>query len=400
MIKKVHKGYKYNENRKGLKDYDMVYFSFVGDNFDPKPEQVTIKIEGPAAFDEHVKMWGFGFEGDIYNEEGAIVTRSNGEVNEAIVMLRFPKGSFNSRLQLDQNFVDFAKKAVKNSDRDESNNGVYDDSGESSGIIPLVMAVFIGVFGVLIAAVALIAGADAGEYGLLNKKELVKPKKLKDQYYRDIPYDGPIEDTYLISTYAYPAENNLENYLNALMLKWIYEGVISIGEVEEERIFKNAQVLYIILNKRPINASEVENGYFDILEASMKYADDEKLKQKHVEKYLEKHDEEMEAYLKSLSKNSMLTLEKGGYINNDRKKKKVNFGDEPYKNRLTITQAGIGLYENFIKFKNYLKDYSLIEERAVEEVKLWDEYMIYAAIYGISQEVYENFTAIYPDTPK
>lgn len=53
--------------------------------------------------------------------------------------------------------------------------------------------------------------------------------------------------------------------------------------------------------------------------------------------------------------------------------------------------------KNLIKFKNYLKDYSLISERGVNEVKLWDSFMIYAAMYGISQEVYKNFTAIYPE---
>ena len=62
-----------------------------------------------------------------------------------------------------------------------------------------------------------------------------------------------------------------------------------------------------------------------------------------------------------------------------------------------MTNKGIDLYEKVFKFKNYLKDYSLISERDVNEVKLWDSFMIYAAIYGISKEVYENFTDIYPE---
>ena len=45
-------------------------------------------------------------------------------------------------------------------------------------------------------------------------------------------------------------------------------------------------------------------------------------------------------------------------------------------------------------------DYSLIEERRHIEIKLWEEYLTYAQIMGISDEVNKEFNDIYPDYSK
>ncbi len=56
--------------------------------------------------------------------------------------------------------------------------------------------------------------------------------------------------------------------------------------------------------------------------------------------------------------------------------------------------------EYLIGLKKYLLDYSLIDERRHIEVKLWEEYLIYAQIMGISKEVNKQFKEIYPDYSK
>src|SRR5699024_10717858 len=64
---------------------------------------------------------------------------------------------------------------------------------------------------------------------------------------------------------------------------------------------------------------------------------------------------------------------------------------------LDPTKDGIELYANIIRFKNYLEDYSLIREREIKEVKIWDYFMIFAAMYGISEEVFKNLEKTYPE---
>ncbi|MCR5187109.1 MAG: DUF2207 domain-containing protein [Clostridia bacterium] len=53
--------------------------------------------------------------------------------------------------------------------------------------------------------------------------------------------------------------------------------------------------------------------------------------------------------------------------------------------------------EYLLGLRNYLLDYSLMDERRHIEVKLWEEYMIYAQIMGISDKVNKQFGEIYPD---
>ena len=43
--------------------------------------------------------------------------------------------------------------------------------------------------------------------------------------------------------------------------------------------------------------------------------------------------------------------------------------------------------EHVIGFKKFLKEMSLIDEKEVIEVKLWEEYLIFATILGIADEV-------------
>lgn len=84
--------------------------------------------------------------------------------------------------------------------------------------------------------------------------------------------------------------------------------------------------------------------------------------------------------------------------------KKEGYIEKTYYRRFLVkrknldpTDKGIELYERLIMFYNYLKDYSLIREREADEVKIWDYYMIYAALFGISVEVFKNLKEIYPD---
>ena len=387
----------------GLNDYDMVYFRFIKENLDPLPEKISITIKGPESFGDEVLMWSFGFEGDVHNVDGEIVAKSDGDVQYGQVMLRFPKGTFDTPYKIDEDFQYYAEMAQEGSDYGSADDaGNYDEDDYDSTRFepfPFFLNAILSLIGPIIGfiffglAIKSLTGAS-GDYKFVNKKILEKPSKFKDQYYRDIPYDGPIEDTYLISQNAKGLNINYENYITAFLLKWVYEDAISFAEEEEKVLFFNSKSSYITINHKPSNMSEVESGFFDILQKSEQYSDDGKIKQKHIEKFIKNNETFMENYFESFSENSLDKLSDGGYLTNDRKKKALS---SKYKNKITITNSGVDLYENFIKFKNYLEDYSLIEERDINEVKLWDGFMIYAALYGISKKVYSNFTEIYPE---
>lgn len=388
----------------GLNDYDMVYFRFIKENLDPLPDKISITIKGPNSFDDEVLMWGFGFEGDVHNVDGEIVAKSDGDVQYGQVMLRLPKGTFDTSYHIDKDFDFYADMAQEGYDYGSADDaGDYDEDyeyGESTPFNPFLFFLsgalsLIGpIIGFIFFGLAFKSLKGSSDYKIINKKVLKKESKFKDQYYRDIPYDGPIEDTYLISQNAKGLNINYENYITAFLLKWVYQDAISFGEDEEKVLFFDTKSSYISINHEPSNMSQVESGFFDILKRSEEYTDDGKIKQKHIEKFIKKNQDFMEDYFESFSENSLDQLVDRGYLINNKKKKALS---SKFKNKITITDSGIDLYENFIKFKNYLEDYSLIEERDINEVKLWDGFMIYAAIYGISKKIYSNFTDIYPE---
>src|SRR5699024_5997051 len=52
---------------------------------------------------------------------------------------------------------------------------------------------------------------------------------------------------------------------------------------------------------------------------------------------------------------------------------------------------------NLARIKNYLQEFTLINERTPQEVGLWDDLMLAAAAFGIAEEVAEQLTVAYPE---
>ena len=50
------------------------------------------------------------------------------------------------------------------------------------------------------------------------------------------------------------------------------------------------------------------------------------------------------------------------------------------KNSHIMTQKGYEIYRKLIGLRNYISDFSKLEDRTINEIKLWDDYMIYAII--------------------
>ena len=47
--------------------------------------------------------------------------------------------------------------------------------------------------------------------------------------------------------------------------------------------------------------------------------------------------------------------------------------------------------------KKYLEDFTLLDERHLSEVNLWKNYMVYATLFGIAEQVIKDMKKINPD---
>ena len=62
-----------------------------------------------------------------------------------------------------------------------------------------------------------------------------------------------------------------------------------------------------------------------------------------------------------------------------------------------LTQEGNDEKEKWQAFKRYIEDYSLLKEKDVPDLVVWEKYLVYATAFGISEKVIESLKATYPE---
>ena len=70
--------------------------------------------------------------------------------------------------------------------------------------------------------------------------------------------------------------------------------------------------------------------------------------------------------------------------------------DNGYIQKSTYSPEGQLNARRAIGFKNYLKDFTIIGERKSEEVALWQDYIIFGALYGMADKVAKDLKEIDP----
>ncbi len=61
---------------------------------------------------------------------------------------------------------------------------------------------------------------------------------------------------------------------------------------------------------------------------------------------------------------------------------------------LSLTEAGKKMLFDTYGFRNYLLDFTLINERRAVEVELWDEYLVFASLFNIAKQVRKELAAL------
>lgn len=61
-----------------------------------------------------------------------------------------------------------------------------------------------------------------------------------------------------------------------------------------------------------------------------------------------------------------------------------------------LTQKGINEKEKWTKLKKYMEDFSMIKDKTVPELILWEKYLVYATAFGIAEKVLKQLKVVYP----
>ena len=128
-----------------------------------------------------------------------------------------------------------------------------------------------------------------------------------------------------------------------------------------------------------------DEAFYTFLESAA--GGDSVLQERELERFCEdsRREKALNELLTSCEREGQLTLFRGGSLRSKRCKKAKD-----------LTAEGQRQWRELLGLKRYLLDFSLLAERTVSETVLWQEYMVYAALLGIAEQVLEQVRTLYP----
>lgn len=378
---------------KELKDAQMLYWTFIKELSEPPKEvSVTISSDKYNINKDNAKIWFFGCTGNIEFKDGKIEMKSLKSLNKSeylTILTRFNFGMFETTSVIDKDFEYYKDMGFKGSYY-EKESKVIGFFKSTLGIASLILI----ALGVILLIVFLLkkwkehVHSDEFEGWKDDRLNIDKKQYRRDEYFREVPYNGDIGDLYVILERNWT--NTMENYISAYLLKWIKEGKIEAVKEEKGLLFKKESVSFKIFEQRAIDSTDfVEKYFYEImLEAS---EGDGVLDEKDFKNWAKKNYEKLERKLEEFKNRSKSKLRKDGYL-------EIKIQVNKYTKYITTTysEEGRELWGNLVKFEHYLKDYSMLNSRDSYNVHIWDDFMIYAALFGITEEVKKEFENIYP----
>ena len=373
-----------------LTDSQMIYWTLIPKDFSNPIGSVYIKIHSNFNIEDSVDVWGYGnYGGTAYVYDGYIEMQSDGrlDTNEYMtILVKFPKGTFNSSNSLKHDFEYYFNMAEKGAKKYAKKSG--SDFGDSFvgalSIIGLLVALFFTVLFTILSVMR-----SEGESKLTIKKDSAISNR-EIEYFRDIPCNGDIFRAYYIG-YSYKLLKNRTDILGALLLKWLKDSLITIGKKDVGSLVKrDSDVIVVNRGKLDSITDENEQRLFKMISDA---SGDGVLEKKEFENWCDSNYDMIFGWFKDVMDDERYKLESEGLI---------NVVDTKYLKFYIVTthEATPALKQEALELaglKKFLKDYSLIASREPIEVNLFEDYLIFAQLMGIAKDVAKNFMDIYPE---
>lgn len=342
----------------------------------------TAEISSYYKFPDTLDVWGYGYKGYAYVENGVIKLSTEKSLNNEYISLlvKFPLNTFNtdnvdSRYKTFNDVYEVAQEGTFDYDYDTDNSGdsvsyLFD---RFMSIICLFFPLLIVIFGVKIAV-------NSG-YGYVNNKKI---DKKNIPMFREIPCNKDIHYANALiklNNFGYKESN----IFGAIILKWVKEN--KIGFKNEKTGIFNKETSMIDLTMNPQFDNDCERELFNMMyEASL----DGILETKEFEKWCRKNYSDFFDLFKKIESKKIRELKEEGHIykrvNKDECKKKNVMDDKIYEDSTQL----YGL-------KLYLDEFARMDTKEVMEVHLWDEYLMFAYLFGIADKVAKQLKNMYPE---
>ena len=364
-------------------DSQVTYWTFFPVFQDVDFRNFSVNIRSYYSFPDTLDVCGYGYKGYAYVKDG-IISLSNSEDSDmngvyVVALVKYPVNTFNTTYTTSK-FNSF--EDVLNA----SKEGTFEyDYGLKQSIGQRIWNFIKRAFWFIIMIPVMIWGAITASkngYGYKNNKTIDK-KNVPN--FRDIPCN---KDIYYANALLFL--NNFEyketNILGAIILKWVKQE--KIGFIKQDvGIFKKEQNC-LDLRRKPTFDISGEEELFNIMHEAA--GDDEILEPKEFGKWAKRNYNKFFDVFKDFKDNEIKKLRSENHIytrTNKEECKKKNVMDD------VIYEDSTRLYG----LKKFLQEFSSINTRETLEVHIWDEYLMFAYLFGIADKVAKQLKNLYPE---
>ena len=353
-------------------------------------ESASVTLEGPDVYsDENASIWAFGYDGAVVFEDGKVVMETdNSHLRGMQLLMVFENGrefAHTNDYDADRTFMDVYEEAEEGSsyEYEEPSGGGSGSGSRASKFIWLLPALFVGCFAAIIAMFATLGTKKVYE----DEEGYKQAKSRSVTPYRDIPCG---KDLVMFSRVLTDLRGDSEflksTLISAYILKWLQKDVISVVEGPEKGIFKKTQTYKIVLTESPAILDLNERHLYNMLWEAAR--EDRILEKNEFQRYCKRNYSDVERWFDTVRDDGTQRLREKGLIRSERVAQK---GLIPRKRNIeTYTAAYNEELARVNGFEKFLEDEDNMAEKSMIEVKLWDEYLVFAAVMGIADQVYRQ----------
>lgn len=409
-----------------IKKYDdcaELYWQFVGSDFEINASKITGTIKLPKQADSKadIRVWGHvkTLNGEIYTTsedtvQFALDDYSSGNYVEiriatptkifGTVSKTYSKNMLSSIIEEETKWADEANAVRKRNERIEK-----------------IIKITIVAGGVLLLIIFLRKTVKYIKI-LKNTKKLEPTEKL--EYFREKPNKDstPADALYLYNNGSTPASVSFGNIFSATLLNLSLKGYFKIA-VEKNEKGKEETVIYKPQKDvTTLRYEEERIGRF----VKIAIGNEEKITIKELQKYIRNHPTEVS----SLIERTASAIKSKNIMNNNYDEKtanqKANYTTKAFlyfffavgmwglfpvsivlminailailinRKLSNLTQKGIDEREKWKGLKKYMEDFSLLNEKEIPALEVWEEYLVYATVFGIADKVIKQLKLVYP----
>lgn len=372
-----------------VEDADIIYWNLL-DSISPSPSSVNIIIYADQSFSDDLDVWGYGNYGGLaYVYDGKIYLSSDGKLGNdeyMVALVKFPLNSFNTTNHLEQNFEYYHNMAETGANHYKETKSIGDI------LIIIINLLFYGVI-FLITIFSIVKGASKGgiisgsitlDYGEQGNK---LPKEVN--MFRDLPCNKDIYRAYWVA-YNYGLMKRKTDFLGTILLKWLKEGKVRVENKTVGTIFKKEATTIVFSQENCQFDNSLESDLYDYMFEASK---DGILESKEFEKWCQNHYSRILNWFDNVLNYENKRLEEEGKLVKQEKTTLKIF-------KFTTYQVNPSMKEEAIQMKGlkiFFNEFENMKDKSAIEVMLWEEYLMYAQIFGVADKVAKQFKQLYPD---